>query len=217
MNVGSDRGRRRRRVQVRVPARWRWWWLAPPASSVRRVRRGRPRLRWPVCRAIPGGRRPRGKQSDAAISYRRSRPGHGQLRPLHAPTRRPDVRPRPRRRAHGAVDLVPAPESVHPSRLRGLRPHHRQGRGGEEPRMGASRSKRAAHLQGLTQLLAACMRRHDISMPDPPPNGGPAQPRPVSPASPTGSVGTRPSSAPRTSSRCRHLLPAGTRDDGTGP
>ena len=71
----------------------------------------------------------------------------------------------------------------------------------------------APHLQALTNY-AACMRRHDISMPDPQPDGelnlGPVP-------GITSGFGRYSPQFRSADGACRHLLPAGTRDDGTGP
>jgi hypothetical protein len=71
----------------------------------------------------------------------------------------------------------------------------------------------APHLQALTNY-ASCMRRHDVSMPDPPPNGqlnlGPVP-------GITNGFGRYSPQFRSADAACRHLLPAGTRDDGTGP
>ncbi len=71
----------------------------------------------------------------------------------------------------------------------------------------------APHLQALTNY-AACMRRHDISMPDPPPNGELNLGRVPGITNGFGRYSPQFRAA---DAACRHLLPAGTSDDGTGP
>lgn len=71
----------------------------------------------------------------------------------------------------------------------------------------------APHLQALTNY-ASCMRTHDISMPDPQPDGqlnlGPVPGL-------TSDFGRYSPQFRSADSACRHLLPAGVHDDGTGP
>ena len=71
----------------------------------------------------------------------------------------------------------------------------------------------AAHLPALSRY-AACMRAHDISMPDPTPQGqlnlGPV-------AGLNSDFGRYSPQFRSADTACRHLLPAGVHDDGTGP
>ena len=71
----------------------------------------------------------------------------------------------------------------------------------------------APHLRALTDY-AGCMRSHDISMPDPQPDGelnlGPVPGL-------TSSFGRYSPQFRSADAACRHLLPAGVHDDGTGP
>lgn len=71
----------------------------------------------------------------------------------------------------------------------------------------------APHLQALTNY-ASCMRNHDISMPDPRPDGelnlGPVPGL-------TSDFGRYSPQFRSADAACRHLLPAGVRDNGTGP
>jgi hypothetical protein len=77
----------------------------------------------------------------------------------------------------------------------------------------AGAAQAAPNLQSLTHY-AECMRRHDISMPDPAADGqlnlGPV-------AGLTSQFGRYSPQFRLADSACRHLLPPGTRDDGTGP
>ncbi len=71
----------------------------------------------------------------------------------------------------------------------------------------------AAHLPALTHY-ATCMRSHDISMSDPGPQG---QLNLGDVPGLTGDFGRYSPQFRSADAACRHLLPAGTRDDGTGP
>jgi hypothetical protein len=70
-----------------------------------------------------------------------------------------------------------------------------------------------AHLPALTRY-AACMRVHDISMLDPTPQG---QLNLGDVPGLTSDFGRYSPQFRSADGACRHLLPAGTRDDGTGP
>lgn len=71
----------------------------------------------------------------------------------------------------------------------------------------------APHLQALTNY-AQCMRRHDISMLDPTPQGelNLGQVPGI-----TSNFGRYSPQFRAADTACRHLLPAGVHDDGTGP
>jgi hypothetical protein len=77
---------------------------------------------------------------------------------------------------------------------------------------GAS-TQAAAHLPALTHY-ATCMRSHDISMLDPTPQG---QLNLGNVPGLTSDFGRYSPQFRSADGACRHLLPAGTRDDGTGP
>jgi hypothetical protein len=71
----------------------------------------------------------------------------------------------------------------------------------------------APHLQALTHY-AQCMRSHDISMLDPTPGG---QLNLGTVPGMTSDFGRYSPQFRSADTACRHLLPAGVRDDGTGP
>jgi hypothetical protein len=78
---------------------------------------------------------------------------------------------------------------------------------------GAAASEAAPHMAALTRY-AQCMRRHDIAMLDPTPQG---QLNLGRVPGITDSFGRYSPQFRAADAACRHFLPAGLRDDGTGP
>jgi len=74
-------------------------------------------------------------------------------------------------------------------------------------------ARAAPHLAALTRY-AQCMRRHDINMPDPTPQGDLNLGHVPGITSDFGRYSPQFRAA---DAACRHFLPAGVRDDGTGP
>jgi hypothetical protein len=83
----------------------------------------------------------------------------------------------------------------------------------EQAKGAAAASVAGAHLQALARY-ARCMRAHDISMLDPTPQG---QLNLGAVSGMTSDFGRYSPQFRRADAVCRHFLPAGIQDDGTGP
>ena len=143
---------------------------------------------------------------DAAI-----RPGHGEFRTLHASARGRDVRPLPparaqraeHRNAHaGCRDKAGATPNASTSSRRSLTSSRQ-----------ARQLMLAPNLPALTRY-AQCMRSHDIGLLDPTAQG---QVNLGSVAGISSDFGRYSPQFRAADTACRHFLPAGVSDNGTGP